>query len=174
MRVIAEEQIAPCKALELGCGTGINSIWLAQQGFDMTALDISPLAIQRARDIASKVAVRFLVGDVLDPPRIEDKFSFFFDRGCYHVVRRTNVSAYLRTLDELITPDAVGLILAGNAREPSPPHQGPPTVSEEEIREELGRLFDFKQIREFRFASPPGRNENFLAWSCLVRKKAKT
>jgi SAM-dependent methyltransferase len=174
MRVIAEQKIAPCKALELGCGTGTNSIWLAQQGFDMTALDISPTAIQRAKDIASRVAVRFLVADVLDLPRLEERFSFFFDRGCYHVVRRVDVGAYLHTLDNLTTPDALGLILAGNAKEPSPPHQGPPTVNEEELRRELGQVFDIQQLREFRFEPPPCHKENFLAWSILVRKKAKT
>jgi hypothetical protein len=120
------------------------------------------------------VAVRFLVGDVLAPPKIEDKFSFFFDRGCYHAVRRTDVNGYLRTLDELTAPGAMGLILTGNAKEPSPPGQGPPVVSEEEIRAELGRLFEIKQLREFRFDSPPGRSESFLAWSCLVRKRPST
>jgi SAM-dependent methyltransferase len=173
MRVIAEEKILPCKALELGCGTGTNSIWLAQQGFDMTAVDISPAAIQRARDIASKVAVRFLVADVLAPLKIEDRFAFFFDRGCYHVVRRVDVAAYLHTLDTLLSSGAQGLILAGNAKEPSPPHQGPPYVSEDELRSELGQLFDIKQLREFRFDSAPSHNENFLAWSILVRKKAE-
>jgi SAM-dependent methyltransferase len=170
VRVIAEQKIAPCKALELGCGTGTNSIWLAQQGFDVTALDISASAIQRARDIASRVAVRFLVGDVLDPPRIEERFSFFFDRGCYHAVRRVDVAGYLRTLNNLTAPGAVGLILAGNAKEP-PLQKGPPTVSEEDLRSELGQVFDIQQLREFRFTPPPGSSENWLAWSCLVRKK---
>src|SRR5262249_38701966 len=85
MRVVAEEQIAPCRVIELGCGPGTNSIWLAQQGFDVTGLDISSLAIQRARDLAAKVQVRFVTGDVLDPPSLGDPFPFFFDRGCYHV-----------------------------------------------------------------------------------------
>ena len=33
-RILAEEAIAPCRALELGCGTGTNAVWLAQQGFE--------------------------------------------------------------------------------------------------------------------------------------------
>ena len=48
-RVVAELPIRPCRALELGCGTGASAVWLAQQGFDVTALDLSPLAIERAR-----------------------------------------------------------------------------------------------------------------------------
>src|SRR5206468_8930829 len=37
------------RAVELGCGTGTNAIWLAQQGFDVTAVDISPTAIAAAQ-----------------------------------------------------------------------------------------------------------------------------
>ena len=49
-RVLAEFPIRPCRAVELGCGTGANAVWLAQQGFEVTALDLSPLAIARARN----------------------------------------------------------------------------------------------------------------------------
>ena len=40
--------VAPCRALELGCGTGTNAIYLAQRGFDVTAVDAAPLAIETA------------------------------------------------------------------------------------------------------------------------------
>src|SRR5437868_13790754 len=53
-RVIAEQGIRPCRVVELGCGTGINAIWLAQQGFDVTALDFSPLAIAKAQKRAAE------------------------------------------------------------------------------------------------------------------------
>src|SRR5205809_7658578 len=52
-RVIAEQGIRPCRVVELGCGTGINAIWLAQQGFDVMALDFSPLAIAKAQKRAA-------------------------------------------------------------------------------------------------------------------------
>ncbi len=131
---------------------------------------LSPSAIQKAKDIASKVAVRFVQGDVLDPPRLGPPFPFFFDRGCYHVVRRINVDDYLKTLNEITSPDAIGLVLAGNAKEPKV-EDGPPVVSEEEIRSELSRFFEIQWLREFRFDPPPKTNENFLAWSCFLKKK---
>src|SRR5262245_52578478 len=134
-RVVAESSIRPCRALELGCGTGASAVWLAQEGFDVTALDLSSGAIERAQQHADEagVCVRFLVADVLDPPpELAGPFDFFFDRGCYHVVRREDVAAYLKTLHRLTWPGSLGLVLAGNAREPHEP--GPPTVSEEQIR----------------------------------------
>ena len=37
------------RALEVGCGTGTNALWLAARGFDVLGVDVSPLAIDRAR-----------------------------------------------------------------------------------------------------------------------------
>ncbi len=171
-RVLSEVAIRPCRTLEPGCGTGANAVWLAQQGFDVTAVDVSPLAIERARQRADAagVRVRFLVADVLHPPpELIGPFDFFFDRGCYHVVRRDDAAAYLQTLRNLIRPDALGLVLTGNAREPHEP--GPPVVSEEQIRNELGSLFDVVQLREFRFDQVEGQGVRFLGWSCLLRRR---
>jgi SAM-dependent methyltransferase len=67
-RVIAEQKIEPCRVIELGCGSGINAVWLAQQGFEVTALDFTPLAIEKARQraAAAGVPVRFVQADVLN------------------------------------------------------------------------------------------------------------
>jgi hypothetical protein len=64
---------------------------------------------------------------------------------------------------------ARGLILAGNAREPHDP--GPPVVTEQQIRDELGLAFQIVDLREFRFDKAPGVTERFLGWSCLVEKR---
>ncbi len=48
-RIIHDEAIAPCRAIELGCGTGTNALWLAAQGFNVTAVDISATALADAR-----------------------------------------------------------------------------------------------------------------------------
>ena len=171
VRVVAAEGIQPGTCIELGCGTGVNAVWLAQQGFDVTAIDFSALALDRARKRAADagVAVRFLEGDVLDPPSaIGGPYDFVFDRGCYHVVRRIDVSRYLRTLEQITGPGSRGLILTGNAREPHDP--GPPVVSEEEIRAEIGGIFEIVDLREFRFDQVEEVGVRFLGWSCLVRR----
>jgi SAM-dependent methyltransferase len=169
LRVVAEDGIVAGPVLELGCGTGTNAVWLACQGFEVTAVDLSPLAIERAERRAREagVRVRFLVADLLDPPDLGGPYDFFFDRGCYHVVRRENAERYARTLERFTRPGSRGLVLTGNAREPHDP--GPPVVSEDEIRRELGGIFDIERLREFRFdvsATEPA----FLAWSCLLRR----
>jgi SAM-dependent methyltransferase len=170
IRVIQEEGIKPGRVLELGCGTATNSVWLAQQGFEVTALDFSPLALEQARQKAAStgVSVRFVEVDVLNPPPLGPPFPFFFDRGCYHVVRRVDVDKFLSTLEQISQPGTLGLVLTGNAKEKHEP--GPPVVSEQEIRQELGRLFDIVQLREFRFDQVEKVGVRFLGWSCLLRR----
>jgi SAM-dependent methyltransferase len=171
IRVVAAEGIAPCRAVDLGCGRGANTLWLAKQGFDAVGVDISARAIEQAsaRAAQSGVQASFVVADLAAGPDLGTPFRFFFDRGCYHVLRRDgNLDDYLRTLKRLTTPDAVGLVLAGNAREKHEP--GPPVVTEEEIRTDLGPLFQIVRLREMRFDGPLGSNEHILGWSCFVRK----
>jgi SAM-dependent methyltransferase len=172
-RVLAEAAIQPCRAVELGCGTGASAVWLSEQGFDVTALDLSAAAIDRAHQRAKDASVRvnFLVADVLrPPPDLAGPFDFFFDRGCYHAVRRDDVAAYVGTLRRLTHAGTTGLVLAGNAREIHEP--GPPVVTEEQIRAELGTLFEVVRLREFRFDQVEAVGARFLGWSCLLRRMA--
>jgi methyl halide transferase len=171
-RVLTEEHIAPCRAIDLGCGSGINAVWLAQHGFDVTGIDLSPLATEqaRARAAAAGVVVRFEEDDLLGLRGEYEPFPFFFDRGCYHAVRRVDAAAYVRTLQRLTLPGAIGLVLAGNSRSIHKPGEGPPVVSEEELRAEWEPAFEILKLREFEFDGTPGPTP-FLAWSCLVRRR---
>ncbi|MGD9634425.1 MAG: class I SAM-dependent methyltransferase [Pirellulales bacterium] len=176
-RVLGEHSITPCRALDIGCGTGTNSVWLAQQGFDVTGVDVAPLAIERGNERARTAGVqaKFLAADVLNLPEgvglsdFTDPFNFFFDRGCYHAVRCEAPDAYAPAVARLLAPGARGLVLAGNAREPHDP--GPPVVTEDEIRAELGQAFHILDLHEFRFDEAPGVPVRFLGWSCLVEKR---
>jgi methyl halide transferase len=175
-RTLREHPLSPCCALDIGCGTGTNSVWLAEQGLDVTGVDVAPLAIEHANERAQAAGVRakFLVADVLELPDLNLSdlgvpFGFFFDRGCYHAVRRDAPASYAHAVARLLAPGARGLVLAGNAREPHDP--GPPVVTEEQIRAELGQTFQILDLHEFRFDEAPGVPVRFLGWSCLVEKR---
>jgi SAM-dependent methyltransferase len=172
MTTIKEQGIRPCRVIELGCGTGTNAIWLAQQGFDVTAVDFSSLALDQARQkaTAAKARVRFQKADVLNPLEFAERHPFWFDRGCYHVVRKLDVEKFMETMERITEPGAFGLVLTGNAKEPHEP--GPPVVSEEQLRSELGRIFEIVRLREFRFDQVEAVGVRFLGWSCLVRRPA--
>lgn len=170
--VIAENGIAPCRAIDLGCGSGANAVWLAQQGFEVVGVDFSPLAIERARERAAKANVtgQFHVADVLALPPLGPPFQFFFDRGCYHVLRRGgHGQAYVAVVAGLMAAGGLGLLLTGNARERQEP--GPPVVSEEELRGDWDPLFEVLRLREFRFDLNLTDSTRPLGWSALLRRR---
>ncbi|MEJ2597891.1 MAG: class I SAM-dependent methyltransferase, partial [Anaerolineales bacterium] len=81
--------IPPGAALDLGCGTGTNTVFMAQQGRQAIGLDFVPQAISKARNKAQQAGVdghaQFQVADVtrldgMDLPRS----AFALDMGCFH------------------------------------------------------------------------------------------
>lgn len=70
-RLVAEiTALGPGTALDVGCGEGGDAIWLARQGWTVTAIDVSAVALGRARAAATKagVTVDWVSGDVLAVP----------------------------------------------------------------------------------------------------------
>jgi SAM-dependent methyltransferase len=69
-RFLVEEVagLEPGRALDLGCGEGRNAIWLAEQGWDVTAVDFSDVAIEKGQLAAAKrgVDVRWIVADITE------------------------------------------------------------------------------------------------------------
>jgi len=59
--------LPPGRALDLACGEGRNAIWLAERGWQVTAVDFSSVAIDRGRELAEHrgVTVDFVVADLL-------------------------------------------------------------------------------------------------------------
>ena len=169
LRVLNAGKLTGSSVLEIGCGTGTNAIELARRGFHVTAVDIVDHAIQTARDKAhaAAVSVDFRVADVLRD-NLGGPFDILFDRGVYHCLRTEDLKAFQEFLKQATRSGSWFLSLAGNAKEETDP--GPPVVSEQEIRSELGPLFDILELREFRFAT---NESDFrpLGWSTLMRRK---
>src|SRR5215213_3420754 len=70
-RLVAEvADLTPGRALDVGCGEGADAIWLAQHGWTVTAIDISDVAIGRAREAAEPAGagVEWVCGDALRQP----------------------------------------------------------------------------------------------------------
>jgi cyclopropane fatty-acyl-phospholipid synthase-like methyltransferase len=175
-RILQQHEIPRGRVLELGCGTGTNAVFLAQQGFEVTAVDISALAIERARVKAAEagVNVTLATADLIELPDLGPAFPFVFDRGVYHTVRREALDGFLETLARVSAPGGMYLTLAGNANEVRPDEEGPPRVSAETICREMDPLMELIQLREFRFDKSPKDTPNrprALAWSALFRRK---
>src|SRR5262245_5453539 len=80
-------------ALEIGCGTGVNSVWLAGQGFAVHATDISDIALKAAEQRAGEAgkSVKFELADITEAsPVPAGSVGFVFDRGVFHVMTSAN------------------------------------------------------------------------------------
>jgi SAM-dependent methyltransferase len=126
---------ASCKVLEVGCGTGTNSIWLAKHGFEVVGLDLSPVAIERAKLKASKakVSCQWLSADILRDPVPGSPFGLIFDRGCFHVFNEAQKQArFAKRVAELLEEDGIWLSLIGSTDGPLR-DTGPPRLSAQGI-----------------------------------------
>jgi SAM-dependent methyltransferase len=91
---------SPGKALDIGCGTGDNSIYLARHGWHVTGVDYVQRAVDRARAkvSASGVDVRFEQADVtrLCEEGIGSDFELIVDNGCLHGMNDEDRNDYVR------------------------------------------------------------------------------
>jgi ubiquinone/menaquinone biosynthesis C-methylase UbiE len=103
-------------ALELGCGTGDTAIYLARQGWKVTAVDFVPKALGKARAKAGTagVSVNFVQADVtrLSQTGIGAGFELIVDNGCLHNMSDADRDAYAREVSAVAAPDARLLIVA--------------------------------------------------------------
>ncbi len=116
--------IAAGRALDIGCGTGTNSIYLAQHGFTVVGVDFSPKAIATAREKARRagVAVDFRVADVTRLDFLSEPFDLVLDIGCFHAVDAEGRARYAQHLARLTRPGSVFMLYAFS---PHPPDQKP-------------------------------------------------
>lgn len=83
------------RALDVGCGAGVFSVWLAEQGMQVTGLDLFPeaIAMARARAVEHGVEIELMAGDLFAyaPDR---PFDLVHDSGCLHALVGGSVDAY--------------------------------------------------------------------------------
>lgn len=144
--------IAPGRALEIGCGTGTNALWLARRGFDVVAVDVAPLAVEAARRKAPAGArCEFAVLDFLatDPPRAP--FDLVFDRGCFHVFDDAATRAtFASRVAALLAPAGQWLSLIGSTEGP-PRDSGPPRRSARDVTTAIEPALELVELRAFFF-----------------------
>jgi 2-polyprenyl-3-methyl-5-hydroxy-6-metoxy-1,4-benzoquinol methylase len=170
-QVVTSTSIRPCKAIDIGCGTGDNAIWLSQQGFNVVGIDTAETAIEKAKDKASKASAKviFQAADVLKGHIEGGPFGFAFDRGCFHVLESDRErQTFAENLYRHLEKNGLWLSLIGNADEKRNV-QGPPQRSARYIVNVVEPYFEILSLVSGYFASnnpnPP------RAWICLMRKR---
>jgi SAM-dependent methyltransferase len=127
--------------LDAGCGLGDNSVYLAENGHEVTGLDISPTALITA-DQRAKVAgvdVKFAVADSTKLDGYTDAFDTVIDSGLFHCLDDDGRRSYAAAVHRATRPGATLLLscfsdanLIGGQEWPRP------AVSEQTLRDVLG------------------------------------
>jgi SAM-dependent methyltransferase len=100
--------LAPGRALDLGCGPGRNAIFLASRGFTVDAVDLSPAAVDWARERARAAGadIRFHCGDAfaLADDVLAGPYDLVYDSGCFHHLPPHRRISHLALLDRVLAP----------------------------------------------------------------------
>ncbi|AEV85204.1 ubiquinone/menaquinone biosynthesis methyltransferase ubiE [Actinoplanes sp. SE50] len=117
LTALLEHGVRGPKVLDLGCGTGDLACTLARRGYHVTGIDISPTAIERARQKAAGLTATFHVQDATKLDLPNKPFDTIFDSGLLHNLHRNGgpVDQYLAQLPELAEPGTLLYILAISA-----------------------------------------------------------
>jgi SAM-dependent methyltransferase len=171
IQTVTTMAIGPCKALDIGCGTGDNSIWLAQKNFQVTGVDISEIAIEKAREKAAdaKVKCTFIVIDFLTNKIDGAPFGFAFDRGCFHSLNSDEErQSFAENVAAHLEKDGLWLSLLGNADEQRQ-GPGPPRWTARDIVNSAEPSFEILSLVSGYLGS--NRPNPPRAWVCLMRKR---
>ncbi len=157
------------KILEIGCGTGTNSVWLAEQGFQVTGMDISSSAITLARQRAEEKGVdcTFADADFLVSAMEANQFSLVFDRGCFHVMgsdERRNL--FIQQVAAGLIPGGLWFSLIGN-KDQVMDGEGPPRLSATQVCAAVEPLFEVLHIESC--ISDSNQLGTMRFWQCLMR-----
>jgi methyl halide transferase len=171
IETVTKIAIESCKALDIGCGTGDNSIWLAQKQFQVTGTDVSEIAIEKAKEKALKNNVKctFLVVDFFKS-RIEGApFGFVFDRGCFHTFDSNKErKKFAKNIASNLEKNGLWLSLIGSAdeRRQGP---GPPQRTANDIVAAVEPYFEIFSLFSSHFDS--NRQNPPKCWVCLMQKR---
>jgi SAM-dependent methyltransferase len=160
-----------CKALDIGCGTGDNAIWLSLKGFRVVGVDSSEIAVEKAKEKASNAGVEcvFRVGDILKSHLEGAPFGFAFDRGFFHTLGSDETrDSFAEKVNVCLEREGLWLSILGNADErrhgPRPPQR-----TARNIVNAVEPYFEILSLISGAFGS--NRSNPPRAWVCLMRKR---
>ena len=173
VEIVTRRPINSCRVLELGCGTGTDTVWLAQQGFEATGTDVSGVAIGKAKERAAESGVEctFLELDFLHQPVPGGPFRFIYDRDCFHSFDTASQrKKFAKNAAAHLESGGMWLSFVGSADDP-PRDSGPPMRSLKDVVLAVEPYFKILSVTASQFDSlreiPPG------AWICLMTKREK-
>lgn len=108
------------RVIDIGCGNGEVSRWLAERGFPVLGIDYSAVAVDNCRRLSAGQGkpISFEVADLCDDALHLEPASALIDRGCFHRIGENERSVYARNIARAAAPNAHFLLLSGTFDHP--------------------------------------------------------
>ena len=159
--------------LDAGCGVGVTSVWLAERGHEVVGLDLSAVAVERARRLAAErgVSAQFAAADLSEFAGFDERFDTAVDSAVFHSMPIALREPYMRRLRAALRPGArfYALVFAAEA---FPRHEfGPRAFTESELREAAGAHLAVDEVRAARvhlLVPEPGALPEGFEWRGVV------
>lgn len=137
VELVENGRVPPGRAIDLGCGVGVEAIYLARHGFDVTGVDFSPTAIKRARRNAREagVQVTFVEDDLTNLRHVSGTFDLLVDIGALYDLNQTDRDLYVRNILPLTQSDTSYLLMGFENKLPP-----------DEIERRFGQDFDIETL----------------------------
>jgi SAM-dependent methyltransferase len=170
VRRAVEEGFLPMtgSVLDIGCGAGSNLLYLADLGYRVHGVDLSPGAVEAAQQRAKEAALRVDIreGDALDLPFPDGSMDVLVDNGCFHTLPIPRRPDYAAEVERVLRPEG-RFVLSWVAREHTSPVGPPHRPSLGEVTTLLEPRFLFARTG-FRSASEPVGPAVYFAF--LIRR----
>ena len=169
---LAESGLLTGQVLDVGCGTGEQSLLAASYGARATGVDLSPAAIAQARAKAAQrgLDVRFEVADALDLGQLDPNFDVIIDSGVFHVFSDEDRPRYVASLAAVLRPGGTLYLMCFSDRQPG--DFGPRRVREDELRASFSDGWAVQSITADTFEiRPVGDTTRAQAWLAVFTRR---
>jgi cyclopropane fatty-acyl-phospholipid synthase-like methyltransferase len=155
--------------LDIGCGSGDNALFFAQEGFESWGIDTSPLAIQKAQQKGAQrgLTVHFQILNARELATLNRTFDTATDSGLFHTLSDADRPLFVKSLAAVLSHNGTYFMLCFSDKEP--PGYGPRRITEQEIRETFSKGWSINYIRPATFESNT-RAQGPRAWLSSITR----
>lgn len=157
------------KVLDIGCGPGLESVFLARQGMEVTGIDIFDEALKFARKLAKlfNVKIKFINADALNLPFPNDTFDVVNDNFVFHHFEDHVRDQYAQEIHRVLKKNGIFILRAFSNK--MLPGSGPRRLRGNEIVQTFIPYFEIENLSIFR-NFPTEKRPDQLHWLCIFRK----